>query len=383
MLIDLFCNMNETTRAIVLVVVLLGIVGAIVFFDSQKIKISPDLVVESNIIINTNTVTKEEKAKEYDTAKELTGIAGYINTDDSFNITDLVGKKVILLDIWTYSCINCQRTLPYITGWYDKYKDQGLEIIGVHTPEFEFEKERENVIRATEQWGILYPVVQDNSYGTWHAYGNRYWPRKYLIDIDGFIVYDHIGEGGYEETERKIQELLEERKMALGEDMVITTDITKPEGVEDVDFTQQRSPEIYFGAARNNRLVNGKPGQTGIQILKEPEGLKTHFLYLDGEWNIDPEFSENKSAGAKIVYRYQAEKVFLVASSEDGVKATILIDGKPVGERAGEHVDKDGKVLFKEDKLYRLVEDPSGWGEHTLEIIIEEPGIKAFAFTFG
>jgi thiol-disulfide isomerase/thioredoxin len=138
----------------------------------------------------------------------LAGISGYINTHDGFRLSEIVGKKVVLVDFWTYSCINCQRTQPYLNAWYKKYKDAGLEIVGVHTPEFAFEKDRANVVAAVEKFGITYPVVQDNDYQTWGTYGNRYWPRKYLIDIDGYIVYDHIGEGGYEETEEKIQELL-------------------------------------------------------------------------------------------------------------------------------------------------------------------------------
>ena len=389
--------MTKGTRRIFLIVALVFIAGAIYYFESRKVDVSPVDLGDATIEIDsnrnaqiTNTMEKEDssaiveiKAKKYERAKKLTSIAGYINTDEAFNITDLIGKKVVLVDFWTYSCINCQRTLPYITSWYEKYKDQGLVVVGVHTPEFKFEQEYDNVVRATRQWSVTYPVVLDNDYGTWHAYANRYWPRKYLIDIDGFIVYDHIGEGAYEKTEKKIQELLEERKLVLGGDMNITKDISRPEGAESVDATKPRSPEIYFGAARNNRLGNGTQGNIGEKLLKEPEGLKTHILYFDGTWNLDPEFAENKSAKAKIIFRYQAEKVFLVARSEKGVTATILIDGKPVGNRAGQHVDQNGVVFFKEDQLYRLVEDPGGWGEHTLEIIIEEPGLEAFAFTFG
>ncbi len=376
--------MSDKIRKIIFIIVILSVAGAILFLESRKIDISPsDTAKDATINIPLNDMTQEEKLAQYSKAKELTSIAGYINTDDTLTIQNLIGKKVILLDIWTYSCINCQRTLPYITNWYEKYKDQGLEIIGVHTPEFAFEKVYDNVVRATKQWGIEYPVVLDNDYGTWHAYQNRYWPRKYIIDIDGFVVYDHIGEGGYEETEKKIQELLRERAKKIGDDMAITTEIATPENVEEVDSTKRRSPETYLGASRNNRLGNGEQGSVGTQTLSEPEGLKTHILYLDGEWDLDPEFAENKNIGAKIVYRYQAEKVFLVARSDEGVRATILIDGKPIGERAGSGVDKDGTVLFKEDRLYRLVEDPNGWGEHTLEIIFEDAGAQVFAFTFG
>ena len=147
---------------------------------------------------------QQEKSKRYSVAKEITTPDGFINTDGKpVTIGEFVGKKVVLLDIWTYSCINCQRTTPYLNAWYEKYKDDGLVIIGLHTPEFEFEKVYQNVLDATNRLGIKYPVVLDNDYSTWNAYQNRFWPRKYLIDIDGFVVYDHIGEGAYEETETK------------------------------------------------------------------------------------------------------------------------------------------------------------------------------------
>lgn len=195
-------------------------------------------------------------------AKEITSPSEFINSE-KFKLSDLIGKKVVLVDFWTYSCINCQRITPYLNAWYEKYRNKGLEIVGIHTPEFDFEKKYENVLSAVEKFGIKYPVVQDNEYAIWTAYGNHYWPKKYLIDIDGFIVYDHIGEGEYEETEKKIQELLQERTKALamknGED--IPRNIVRPEIPADTDFSKPRSPEIYFGAFRNNNLENGTKSQ--------------------------------------------------------------------------------------------------------------------------
>jgi len=133
----------------------------------------------------------------------------FINTDE-FLIEDYVGEKVILIEFWTYGCINCQRTLPYVVSWYERYKDEGLIVIGIHTPEFKHEADKDNVMQAMEKWGITYPVVLDNDFKTWRAYGNNYWPRIYLVDINGNIVYDHIGEGAYSQTENKIKELLKE-----------------------------------------------------------------------------------------------------------------------------------------------------------------------------
>src|SRR3990167_6237732 len=175
-----------------------------------------DAVDKTEGVVIKKTIDKPVSNYPVFKYKEITSPSGFVNTGP-FNLKDIVGKKVILLDFMTYSCINCQRTFPYLNAWYEKYKDQGLEIVGIHTPEFAFEKNIENVREAMRRFGILYPVVFDNDYATWRAYGNQYWPRKYLIDIHGDIVYDHIGEGAYEETEMKIRELLLERSRLLGE----------------------------------------------------------------------------------------------------------------------------------------------------------------------
>ncbi|PIT92687.1 MAG: thiol-disulfide isomerase [Candidatus Harrisonbacteria bacterium CG10_big_fil_rev_8_21_14_0_10_42_17] len=330
-------------------------------------------------------MSTQEKAKQYEPAKEISSPDGFINTDN-ITIEGLVGKKVVLVDFWTYSCINCQRTTPYLNAWYEKYADQGLEIIGIHTPEFEFEKDYNNVLAATKKFDIKYPVVLDNDYSTWTAYRNRYWPRKYLVDIDGFIVYDHIGEGGYEETEKKIQELLRERAVALNTEEAIAKDMVKPTQAENVDFTKTRSPEIYFGAARNLELGNGDSQRIGEQTLKAPETPGKNKLYLDGKWEFTEEFATNESKEAKIIFRYEAEKVFFVGSADTTVRVRILRDGKPIGAAAGKDVimnNGDAVVNIHSNQLYRLIEDPAGHGEHTLEIIIENPGLKAFTFTFG
>lgn len=180
--------------------------------------------VESGAII-----FRSDKVKKYVLAKEIVDATGFINTADGkpINLQSFIGKKVVLLDIWTYSCINCQRTLPYLNEWYEKYKDKGLEIIGLHVPEFEFEKDYNNVLAAVKKFGIKYPVVLDNEGVTARAYGMRYWPEEYLIDIDGFIVHKSIGEGGYAEKEAKIIELLNERMRVFGEDAVISAQVPK------------------------------------------------------------------------------------------------------------------------------------------------------------
>jgi thiol-disulfide isomerase/thioredoxin len=366
-----------STRTIGLIIALLVIGGLIYYFESERVMPEQNAGTRKEVALPSNS----DKPEKYSPAQEIRNPSGFINTEP-FALADLIGKKVILVDFWTYSCINCQRTLPYLTAWYEKYKNQGLEIVGIHTPEFEFEKERDNVVRATEQFAVTYPVVQDNDYGTWFAYENRYWPRKYLIDIDGYIVYDHIGEGGYEETEKKIQELLKERMERLGEEGTVAGDVVAPEGAESVKHGGRQSPETYFGSLRNTNFGSGTPGESGIKIFIVPGTIEANTLYLDGTFEITGEYAENKSANARIVFKYGAEKVFIVLSSENGSTIEIIRDGKPVIEAAGEH-NKGGEVFVQEEKLYRIVEDPAGFGEHTLEIIIKEPGVRAFAFTFG
>lgn len=307
---------------------------------------------------------------------EITDPSGFVNTD-GITIGELVGKKVILVDFMTYSCINCQRTFPYMVAWYDKYKDDGLEIVGIHTPEFAFEKDIDNVRDAMEKVGITYPVVLDNDYATWRAYGNRYWPRKYLIDIDGNVVYDHIGEGAYVETERKIQELLAERALRLG--------VSAPEGtfvaasIPETEHEAQ-SPEIYFGSLRNERLAGGKRFVPGEQTFSLPNSFVLNALYLGGTWNILPEHAESVSSDARIVFRYKAKEVFMVASSPSGAELEIRQDGMPVvAEGADVH---NGTVSVQDEQLYKLIRNPQG-EEHTLEIRVKSGTLEAFTFTFG
>jgi len=365
----------------ILLVVMVTIVGTIAFLQSKKTHVDVKAIAEQSEIV-VSELSSSEKAEAYDRAREITQPAGFINTEP-FELKDYIGKKVILLDIWTYSCINCQRTLPYIAEWNEKYSDEGLLIVGVHSPEFEFEKDIENVQSAVERFGIKYPVVLDNDFGTWHAYRNSYWPRKYLIDIDGFVVYDHIGEGAYEETEMKIKELLAERAQKLGTVVNLGANVSSLEVADAITDTVPRSPEVYFGAWRNTTFGNGDPGMQGGFKLEAPTEFVRDVFYLDGGWNIYREYAENAASDAKIIYRYSGDKVFMVASSEKGSKITILQDGKPIGESAGADVDQNGQILVGEEKLYKLIDNADGAGEHLLEIIVDDPALHIFTFTFG
>jgi cytochrome c biogenesis protein CcdA/thiol-disulfide isomerase/thioredoxin len=293
--------------------------------------------------------TMQEDTKDLVLAPEISSPDGFINTDGKpITLKELRGK-VVLLDVWTYSCINCQRTLPYVNEWYSKYKDQGLVVVGLHTPEFAFEKVQKNVEEAVQKFGIKYPVVLDNDYSTWNAYGNKYWPRKYLIDENGYIVYDHIGEGGYEETEKEIQKALSERNARMGSTATVSTDISKPVAAMAADSEKVGSPEIYFGSNRSKNENN---------------------VSLDGAWSIGGEFAES-SGPATISYQYDAKNVYFVAGSKTPVQVEVYKDGTLVNT-----------LTVKDEQLYTLISGDS-YGKHQIQVKVKGAGLEAFTFTFG
>ena len=372
-----------------IILIILGVaVGvAIALSSSSKGEVANVAIKDLKEIANpSQTQTVVEKTKNYPKYHEIEKPGGYVNTDGKpVKVADYIGKKVILLDFMTYSCINCQRTFPYLAQWYEKYEDKGLIIIGIHTPEFAFEHDINNVTKAMQEFGLKFPVVLDNDYGTWNAYGNNYWPRKYLIDIDGYVVYDHIGEGEYDKTEAKIVSLLDERAKKLGE-----ADVTMIKGAEIKGDTEPStfkdiSPETYFGSKRNEYLGNGRKlfMGTGTQELTIPSTIKNNTLYLGGTWNFTDEYAESKTAQASIMYNYAAKNVYFVASSKEGVRVKILIDGNIIDKSmAGSDVDAEGYVNIKEDRLYNLIKG-TDYKSHNLKMEIETSGLEAYTFTFG
>ncbi len=316
-------------------------------------------------------LTLVQKSKKYILAPDLSTPDGFINTDGKpVTISELKGKKVVLLDVWTYSCINCQRTLPYLNDWYKKYKDQGLEIIGLHTPEFSFERIQKNVEDAVKRFGIQYPVVLDNDFSTWHAYHNQFWPRDYLIDMDGYIVHDHAGEGDYAGTETQIQQALKELNARLSTDVKVTTSIANPSEKIVVEPNKVSSPEIYFGSNRNEYLANGNKGMFNTQTLTIPAEIKSNSLYLGGSWSFTPEYAETNGA-TEVVFKYNAKNVYMVASSKAGQDVEVYVDGKLINT-----------VLVKNEMLYDVVKGAE-YGQHTLMLKIKDSGLDAFTFTFG
>lgn len=324
------------------------------------------------------------KAEEYPIAPELVAPDGYINTGGQpITVGQFKGKDVVLVDFWTYSCINCIRTIPYVESWYKKYHDQGLIIIGVHTPEFAFEHVYNNVLMATRQLGVTYPVVLDNEYATWNAFGNQYWPREYLIDIDGYIVHDHAGEGDYDSTEAAIQKALAERAARLGTSAPTTT-VSTPASTIPIDFSAVQSPETYFGSARNEYLGNGAQGQAGRQTLSIPQKTQSNRLYLGGTWDFADQYASNVAAGATIEYTYDAKNVYLVAASPGGsITVKVLRDGKPLpAAERGADLNGNGEATIREDRLYNLIHG-ADYGEHTIQIEVQNAGLQAYTFTFG
>jgi thiol-disulfide isomerase/thioredoxin len=325
----------------------------------NQIKNNPSHPTISSELLNTNTP-----------APDFTGITNWINSQP-LNLAELKGK-VVLVDFWTYTCINCIRTLPYTTGWYNKYKDQGFVVVGVHTPEFDFEKETANVERAIKQYGILYPVAQDNNYSTWNAYSNQYWPAEYLIDINGNVRRVHFGEGEYDKTEEAIKMLLKESGKKTDESLIIAPDQT-PSG--------QLSPESYLGSKRmqyyspNGSLSNGTYNFT----LTIPS---INSFSFGGKWAISDESSKALDK-AKLSYNFFADKVYLVMGPGQGSsKVKVYLDGKLIDANSQGSDVKNGEVLIDSQRLYSLVDLKSGPEEHSLELIFDN-GVSVFAFTFG
>jgi cytochrome c biogenesis protein CcdA/thiol-disulfide isomerase/thioredoxin len=278
--------------------------------------------------------------------------------------------KVVIIDFWTYSCINCQRTLPYLRDWNEKYKDKGLVIIGVHAPEFEFEKNEKNVAQAIKDFNLTYPIVQDNDFATWRAYNNRYWPAKYFIDKEGYVRYSHFGEGAYDESEKVIQELLKE---AGATD--ISSEINNP-----TYQIQARTPETYLGYGRIDRFASSETiKKDALSTYSAPESLGSNQMAYTGNWNIMEEYA-NPQKGAKLYLNFDAQKVFLVMRTKGSpAKVKVYVDDKL--QNFGED-NIGGTVTVDKDTLYKLIKLPTP-GKHNLRLEFEDSNAELYAFTFG
>jgi thiol-disulfide isomerase/thioredoxin len=392
-------NKDNISALIMAIAVVSLITGFAIYFNSPYLnKAASSEQQESNFIPasidskNGTTISHIDKS-QFKKAPDFAKITGYINTEEgqSINLKDLKGK-VVLVDFWTYSCINCIRTLPYLVDWNEKYADKGLVIVGVHSPEFEFEKNIDNVKAAVQKYGIKYPVIQDNDKGTWDAYQNRYWPRKYLVDNEGYIRYDHIGEGGYAETEKVIQSLLVERAAQTGISAInlnTNTNTTTPENVQTVDFTKVKTPELYFGyefaRAPLGNSEGFKPNQTVTYSVPQRSDLKPNTIYLIGDWKNNADNMELQSDTGSIALAYSAKSVNIVAGGKgegEGEELSISEDGVALTNKSGIDLSEQGKLVVDGQRLYNLVMH-EGYDWHSLIIDVKGKGFQIYTFTFG
>ena len=336
------------------------------------------------------------------TVPEIRGIASWINSEP-FTFEEHRGK-VVLVDFWTYTCVNCIRTLPYLKAWHEKYADKGLVIVGVHTPEFDFEKDRDNVIEATEGFGLEYPVAQDNDFKTWRAFNNRYWPAKYLVDKDGLIRYTHFGEGAYEETELWIRGLLEEAGVDLSD--VSARTLPEPEydnRVRGTDRETGLTREIYAGFERNySALLSSAPYVLHQEYYEEedaeifytdPGEYRNHFLYLQGLWRNESErlvhARQTENYEDYLALKFNATSVNAVMSPVNGgeYQVRVILNDEPISpDAAGTDVmfdaDGNGYIIVDSARMYHIVNLPE-YQSHELKLSSNSPEFSLFAYTFG
>ena len=293
------------------------------------------------------------------------GATGWLNSEP-LTAEGLRGK-VVLVDFWTYTCINWLRTLGYVRAWFEKYADQGLVVVGVHTPEFPFEHDIANVREAAKEMRVEYPIALDSDYAVWRAFGNHYWPAVYIADAEGRIRHHHFGEGGYEECERVIQRLL-----SVEESLVSVAD----EGFEaQADWANLESPETYLGSEQAQNMVSG-----------DGADLRLNEWALSGDWTVESRASVLNGADGRIAFRFHARDVNLVMGPPTrgtDVPFRVLVDGEPPGAAHGLDVDEEGHGTLSQQRLYQLIRAPGSITDRTFEIAFLAPGAEAYCFTFG
>jgi thiol-disulfide isomerase/thioredoxin len=314
---------------------------------------------------------------------QFTGATGWLNSQPL--TTDELRGRVVLVDFWTYTCINWLRTLGHVRAWWEKYADHGLVVVGVHTPEFPFERDVDNVRLAAQEMRVEYPVALDSDYAVWEAFSNQYWPAVYIADADGRIRHHHFGEGGYEECERVIQRLLsDDGSDGIPDDLVVVAD----DGLEaQADWSNLESPETYLGydQAQNFASPGGaKLAQSRTYVA--PEMLKLNQWALSGEWTVERGASFLGGADGRIAFRFHARDVHLVMGPPARgatVPFVVSVDGEPPGEAHGLDVDERGHGTLSEQRLHQLIRQRGPIIERTFEITFLAPGAEAYVFTFG
>ncbi|TMA86287.1 MAG: thioredoxin family protein [Deltaproteobacteria bacterium] len=312
----------------------------------------------------------------------LGGATGWLNSQP-LTAADLRGK-VVLVDFWTYTCINWLRSLPYVRKWAEKYKEQGLVVIGVHTPEFRFEKDVDNVRRAAKEMKIDFPIAIDNDYAIWRAFDNHYWPALYVIDAQGRIRHHQFGEGEYERSERIIQQLLSEAGFSGIGDQLAAVDAR---GVEaEADWADLKSPENYLGHERTENFVSPGAVVDKRRVYAAPARVKLNDWALSGDWTVKKDAVVLNKASGRIAYRFHARDLHLVmgpAARGASVRFRVFIDGQPPGAAHGIDVDDQGNGTVAEQRLYQLIRQSTPIADRQFEIEFLDPGVEAFSFTFG
>ena len=311
------------------------------------------------------------------------GATGWLNSEP-LTPAGLRGK-VVLVDFWTYTCINWLRQLPYVRAWAEKYSSHGLVVVGVHTPEFSFEHNADNVRQAVQDMGITYPVATDNNYGVWLAFDNHYWPALYFADAQGRIRHHHFGEGEYGQSEMVIQQLLAEAGSTGAGTDTVSVD---PSGLEvPADWASLRSPENYTGYDRTENFASpGGPARGKPHAYAIPARLELNQWALSGDWTMEQEPTTLNAANGQIACSFHARDLNLVmgpAASRAPVRCRVLIDGQPPGEAHGADVDSEGNGTATYQRVYQLIRQPGPITERTCEITFPDPGAQAYCFTFG
>jgi thiol-disulfide isomerase/thioredoxin len=313
----------------------------------------------------------------------LGGATGWLNSPP-LTASGLRGK-VVVIDVWTYSCINWLRTLPYVRAWADTYKDQGLVVIGVHTPEFEFEKNVDNVRQAVLDMKITYPIAIDSNQGIWRALNNQYWPALYIVDAKGQIRHHNFGEGEYAQAEAVIQQLLAEAGAGRSNQPLASVDAQGAEAA--ADWANLKSPETYLGSARTERFASQRRAAVdGRRVYAAPAQLKPNQWTLSGDWTVKRELTVLNQPNGRIAYRFHARDVHLVmgpAAPGAAVRFRVLIDGQPPLAGHGVDVDEQGHGTATSQRLYQLIRQRGAIADRQFEIEFLDPGVEAFAFTFG
>ncbi|MFZ5524297.1 MAG: cytochrome c biogenesis protein DipZ [Pseudomonadota bacterium] len=368
------------------VAVLVGVVVIALGWDTRflaQFSFLSTANTEQQLIAQLADKPKQTSFENTRIAPPFTGATLWLNSPEL--TIEMLRGKVVLVDFWTYSCINCLRTLPYLKAWDEKYRSQGLVIVGVHAPEFAFEKDRRNVEMAIRDLDINYPVAMDNQYAIWNAYRNEYWPAHYLIDAQGRIRDQHFGEGKYRETEQMIQALLKEAhqgRLAMGDELVQVAG----SGATAAASASARSPETYLGYARQENLASPEViRKDAAAKYSAPRALYLNHWSLSGTWLVSAESSALQIAGGAISYRFRGRDLHLVLGTLSGkpVRFRVTLDGVAPGADHGADIDAQGNGVIREQRLYQLIRQSGEIGAHTFRIEFPDDGAEAFAFTFG